>query len=110
MGIAASGAIRHSIAMTDSPSTPADHPPLAEQPLDQALLAVLARNGSGTLSPTELAQAIGSTADWHGLLTPIRRAAVALAKSGRMVIYRKGKPVDPDDFRGVYRLGLPRHD
>jgi hypothetical protein len=26
------------------------------------------------------------------------------------VIYRKGKPVDPNDFRGVYRLGLPRHD
>jgi hypothetical protein len=26
------------------------------------------------------------------------------------VIYRKGKPVDPLDFRGVYRLGLPRQD
>jgi len=26
------------------------------------------------------------------------------------VIYRKGKPADPNDFRGVYRLGLPRHD
>jgi hypothetical protein len=25
------------------------------------------------------------------------------------VIYRKGKPVeDPNDFRGVYRLGLPK--
>jgi hypothetical protein len=41
---------------------------------------------------------------------PIRRAAVALAQSGRLVIYRKGKPADPLDFRGVYRLGLPRQD
>jgi hypothetical protein len=26
------------------------------------------------------------------------------------VIYRKGKPVDPADFKGVYRLGLPRQE
>ena len=30
--------------------------------------------------------------------------------AGRLVIYRKGKPVDPNDFKGVYRLGLPRQD
>jgi len=24
------------------------------------------------------------------------------------VIYRKGKPADPDDFKGIYRLGLPK--
>ena len=33
-----------------------------------------------------------------------------LAQAGRLVIYRKGKPADPSDFRGVYRLGLPRQD
>jgi hypothetical protein len=43
-------------------------------------------------------------------LLPIRRAAVSLAQAGRLVIYRKGKPADPNDFRGVYRLGLPRQD
>jgi hypothetical protein len=32
---------------------------------------------------------------------------VALARAGKIVIYRKGTPVDPDDFRGVYRLGAP---
>jgi hypothetical protein len=26
------------------------------------------------------------------------------------VILRKGRPVDPDDFRGVYRIGLPAGD
>jgi hypothetical protein len=28
-------------------------------------------------------------------------------KEGRLVILRKGRPVDPDEFRGVYRLRLP---
>jgi hypothetical protein len=43
-------------------------------------------------------------------MTPVRRTAVRLAHQGRIVIYRKGKPVDPDDFKGVYRLGLPRSE
>jgi hypothetical protein len=30
-----------------------------------------------------------------------------LARAGRLVITRHGKPADPDDFRGVYRLRLP---
>jgi hypothetical protein len=79
------------------------------QPLDQAMLEVLARS-SGTLSAPELAHAIAPDGDWHGLLMPIRRTAVTLALAGRLIIYRKGKPADPNDFRGVYRLGLPRQD
>jgi hypothetical protein len=63
-----------------------------------------------TLSAPEIAHAIDPDGDWHALLLPIRRAAVALAQAGRLVIYRKGKPADPNDFRGVYRLGLPRQD
>ena len=79
-------------------------------PLEDSILDVLMRAGSGTLSAPEIAHAIAPEGDWHGLLMPIRRAAVALAQTGRLVIYRKGKPADPDDFRGVYRLGLPRQD
>ncbi len=67
-------------------------------------------SGSGTLSPPEIAHLIVPDGDWHALLMPIRRAAVKLALDGRLVIYRKGKPVDPSDFRGVYRLGLPHKD
>jgi hypothetical protein len=78
--------------------------------LEDALLSVLTKAGHGTLSAPEIAHAIAPEGDWHGLLMPIRRAAVALAMAGRLVIYRKGKPADPTDFRGVYRLGLPRHD
>ena len=48
--------------------------------------------------------------DWQTWLGDVRRTAVGLARDGRLVIYRKGKPVDPGDFRGVYRLGLPREE
>ena len=78
--------------------------------LESALLAALARGSGKTFSAPELAQEIAIEADWHSLLMPIRRAAVKLALDGRLVIYRKGKPADPNDFKGVYRLGLPRHD
>lgn len=88
---------------SDSKSSPG-------KPLDDAILEVLARPDVKTLSAPEIANAIATDGDWHDLLVPIRSTAVALAQAGRLVIYRKGKPVDPTDFRGVYRLGLPRHD
>lgn len=87
-----------------------DSPALTPATLQDALLSVLTKAGSGTLSAPEIAHALAPEGDWHGLLMPIRRAAVELALAGRLVIYRKGKPADPNDFRGVYRLGLPRHD
>lgn len=96
--------IRHGSVMTASDST------APAQPLDEAILKVLTTAPGKTLSPPEIAHAIAGEGDWHDLLVPIRRAAVTLALAGRLVIYRKGKPVDPSDFRGVYRLGLPRHD
>src|SRR3954447_3476637 len=79
-------------------------------PLEQSILDALMRAGTGTLSAPEIAHAIAPEGDWHRLLLPIRRAAVALAQTGALVIYRKGKPADPDDYPGIYRLRLPRQD
>ena len=78
--------------------------------LEDSIVDVLRRAGARTLSAPEIAHAIAPEGDWHALLMPIRRTAVTLAQAGRLVIYRKGKPADPGDFRGVYRLGLPRQD
>ena len=78
--------------------------------LREQVLGALTNCMQRTLSPQEIAQTLSPSADWSELLSPIRRAAVELAQSGRLVIYRKGKPVDPSDFKGVYRLGLPRQD
>ena len=78
--------------------------------LRESVLAALTNSGEKTLSAQEIARVVVSDDSWPDLLMPIRRAAVELALAGRLVIYRKGKPVDPADFKGVYRLGLPRHD
>ena len=48
--------------------------------------------------------------EWHLQMPAVRRAAIKLALAGRLTITRKGKPVDPNDFKGVYRLGLPGPD
>ncbi len=68
-----------------------------------------------TICPTDAAKARAEARGedelgWRAHLSEVRRAAVRLAEAGRLIIYRKGKPVDPQDFRGVYRLGLPRVD
>jgi hypothetical protein len=38
----------------------------------------------------------------------VRKAAIRLKQQGRLSILRKGKTVEGDDFKGVYRLSLPR--
>ena len=81
--------------------------------IETAILSLAAACGPGkTISPAEAARALSGPQpeQWAPLMGPIRRTAVALAETGRVVIYRKGKEADPHDFRGVYRLGLPRHD
>jgi hypothetical protein len=93
-----------SIGMTD---------PAATDSLEATLLALVAARGPDkTICPSEVARAVaGSHPDqWGPLMQPVRRIAVRLANEGRLVISRKGRPVDPNDFRGVYRLSQPRQD
>lgn len=78
--------------------------------IERAILDLLAQRGAGlTISPMDVARRLGGDHPdgWGPLMQPVRRAAVKLMKEGRLVITRKGRPVDPDDFRGVYRLVLP---
>ncbi len=73
------------------------------------LQLVAARGADKTVCPSEVARHLGGSNpdDWSPLMQPVRRVAVRLVKEGRIAILRKGKPVaDPDDFRGIYRLGL----
>lgn len=89
------------------------NPSASEDAIAQSLLQLAAARGADkTICPSETARALGGQNPdaWGPLMQPIRRVAVQLAKEGRLTIYRKGKLVDPDDFRGVYRIGLPRID
>ena len=85
------------------------------KPMDDLILGLCEGAGAGkTICPTDAAKAFADArgeADsdaWQRWLTEVRRVAVRLADHGAIVIYRKGKPADPHDFRGVYRLGLAR--
>jgi hypothetical protein len=93
--------------MDDKPAPP------DRSAIEATLLRLIAERGPDkTLDPQEVARALsGNHQDqWGPLMQPIRKAAVALAEQGRLVILRKGKPVDPRDFKGVYRLSAPRLD
>jgi hypothetical protein len=94
-------------AMTD-----ADSP----KSLAATVLTLCAEAGpSRTICPTDAAKAYAEARGegplgWRSHLQEVRRVVVGLANEGRLVIYRKGKPVDPNEFRGVYRLGAPHDD
>lgn len=81
--------------------------------LDGLIVELCARLPAGrTICPTDAAKAFAESRGedelgWRSHLSEVRRAAVKLALDGRLVITRKGKIVDPADFRGVYRLGAP---
>ena len=59
-----------------------------------------------SVSPEEVARAV-EPEGWRRLLSHVRGTAVSLARQGRLVITRHGKPADPDRFRGVWRMRLP---
>lgn len=71
-----------------------------------SLLAAKVAPGK-SVSPEEVARAVDPEG-WRRLLGHIRAVARGLARQGKLVILRHGKPADPEDFKGVYRLRLPR--
>jgi hypothetical protein len=81
----------------------------SEALIAETILRLVAERGVGkTVCPSEVARELGGPQPdgWSPLMQPIRRIAVRMTKAGDVAILRKGKPVeDPDDFRGIYRLG-----
>jgi len=80
----------------------------APDPIEAAILALVEKRGpEKSICPSEAARAVFPE-DWSKRMRQVRSAAVHLARQGEISILRKGRVVDPDDFRGVYRLSLPR--
>jgi hypothetical protein len=74
---------------------------------EAAILAlVTARGPAKSICPSEAARALGE--DWHAHMHAVRQAAIALARAGRIEILRKGKPISPDEIKGVIRLRIRR--
>ncbi len=105
---------------TKKPKTPKPPKPAPDRPerlpLEETILRLCADRGADkSICPTDAAKAFAEARGeddlaWRRWLTQVRSTAVGMARQGRLIIYRKGKPADPDDFRGVYRLGLPRSE
>lgn len=69
---------------------------------------LISRGAGKTICPSEVARAIAGKdeKEWRLLMKPVRAVAVSLTKKGTLIIKRKGKPVDPDAFKGIYRIAL----
>lgn len=75
-------------------------------PAEDAILTLAAARGrASSICPSEAARALDAE-NWRRRMHDVRVAAVKLAKAGRIEILRKGKPVDPDAFKGVIRLRI----
>lgn len=95
--------------MTGEPETTDSKPTKKPaNPVREAILALVEEAGvGGVVSPSAAAQSV-SEHKWQRVLKDVRAEAIRLMKSGHVVIYRKGRPVeDPDKFKGVYKIGLP---
>ena len=82
------------------------------QRVEDTLLALLSQVREGeSINPNEVAKAVATDVSnpegWRRELPKVRAVAIGLARQGRIEILRKGKPVDPEDVRGIYRLRLP---
>jgi hypothetical protein len=63
------------------------------------------RGADKSICPSEVARLMGDP--WQRHMTPVRQAAIKLAREGRLQVLRKGKPVaDLDEVRGVIRLRI----
>jgi hypothetical protein len=76
-------------------------------PIEDEIFSQLSGLAPGkSLDPAQIAKAL-QPERWQRMLGQVRSEAVGLARQGRLVITRHGKPADPDSFKGVYRLRLP---
>jgi hypothetical protein len=81
--------------------------PDAETLTAEILRQTSARGAGASICPSEVARALAPEDTWRSLMGPVRDAAVALARQGRIEVLRKGNPVPVEEpVRGVIRLRL----
>ncbi|MEM9732009.1 MAG: DUF3253 domain-containing protein [Pseudomonadota bacterium] len=102
--------VRNRVSRLDQSSRDRLMPP-ADTVLAETILTMATERGlEKSLCPSEVARAMAGSdeKEWRKLMKPIRAEAVRLASNGQITITRKGKPVDPGDFKGIYRITLPK--
>lgn len=88
-------------------------------PVARAILAALEEAAAGNgrpVNPDAIARDLDRASRKPGDSRPprpdryrraVKQQAIHLARTGRIQILRNGKPVDPNDFKGVWRMRLP---
>jgi hypothetical protein len=80
--------------------------PIPTSPIQDTILSLLAAVPAGkSIDPMSVAKAI-EPVRWQRVLGHVRTNAIELARAGTIVILRHNKPVNPEQFRGVYRLRI----
>ncbi|KQV58279.1 MULTISPECIES: DUF3253 domain-containing protein [unclassified Caulobacter] len=75
-------------------------------PIQDIILSQLAALPEGkSIDPMNVAKAM-QPERWQQILGHVRTNAIELARDGKVVILRHNKPVNPEKFRGVYRIRL----
>ena len=77
-------------------------------PIEAAIFEKLAKAdpknvGGKSIEPSDVAKEL-QPEQWQRMLPKVRATALGLMRQGKLTITKKGKAVDPDDFKGVTRL------
>lgn len=80
-------------------------------PIEAAIFEKLAKAdhknvGGKSIEPAEVAKEL-QPEQWQRMLPKVKATALGLMRQGKLTITKKGKAVDPNNFRGVIRLRLP---
>jgi hypothetical protein len=85
----------------------------SKRPIHQQYEAVILRlveerGPHKSICPSEAARAIHGSDEkvWPQAMEHVRSAARRLAREGKIQILRKGKPIHPDEVRGLIRLAI----
>ena len=75
--------------------------------MEAVILEVLGKLPAGKSASSEEVARAAANENWRRLTGHVRSTARGLARQGKIVITRHGKPADPEKFKGVYRLRMP---
>ncbi|EGF89703.1 hypothetical protein ABI_41260 [Asticcacaulis biprosthecium C19] len=71
---------------------------------EETLLALLSQVRTGeSISPNDVAKAM-SAENWQRELPKVRAVILSLVRQGRIEVVRKGKPVELEGLKGIYRI------
>jgi hypothetical protein len=79
---------------------------ISDELIVETILQLCAASGQdGSVRPEDIAREVYPE-EWQDMLKRIRIAARQLADVGYVHILRKGEPIDPNDFKGLYRISI----